>query len=255
MFPSTVIVKGETSPMFLFSESEFLAAKSRDKILRVKCESCEEIFLVSRYQVRKTQHSGDRVLKFCSRKCVGFANIVPKVTAPCNICGKLVTRRRKEIERYKSGNSGKIFCSRSCSATFTNKNKSYGFTRSKLEIWLEEQLRIHYPELEIHFNQKDAIGSELDIYFPGLKIAVELNGILHYIPIYGDHKLNQIRKNDSEKLASCNNEGISLCVIDISSMKHFTESKAKAYLDVIDQLICGRGGLNSHGTDYPFNGL
>ena len=38
------------------------------------------------------------------------------------------------------------------------------FDRSKLEKWLEEQLIKMYPNLEIHFNRKDAINSELDIY-------------------------------------------------------------------------------------------
>jgi len=42
-----------------------------------------------------------------------------------------------------------------------------------------------YPDLVIHFNKKDAINSELDIYIPSLKLAFELNGIFHYEPIFG----------------------------------------------------------------------
>ena len=87
------------------------------------------------------------------------------------------------------------FCSRSCSATFNNKNKTYGTRRSKLEVFLEKELIKLYPDLLFHFNRKDTINSELDIYIPSLKLAFELNGIFHYEPIYGDNKLSPLDKS------------------------------------------------------------
>ena len=64
-------------------------------------------------------------------------------------------------------------------------------------MWLEEQLTSLYPKLDIHFNRKDTIGSELDIYIPSLNLAVELNGIFHYEPIFGKDKLSKIKTNDA----------------------------------------------------------
>ena len=80
----------------------------------------------------------------------------------------------------------------SCAATYNNKNKTHGTRRSKLECFIEKKLSELYPDLTIHYNQKDTINSELDIYIPSFKLAFELNGIFHYEPIYGEEKLNQI---------------------------------------------------------------
>lgn len=91
--------------------------------------------------------------------------------------------------------------------------------------------------MEIHFNRKDTIGSELDIYFPSLKIAIELNGIFHYEPIFGDVKLQKIQENDQNKFQMCQKHGIGLCVIDTSGMKYMKPKNAQKYLDVIIDII------------------
>lgn len=130
------------------------------------------------------------------------------------------------------------FCSRSCSATYQNTHKTKNIKRSKLEIWLEKQLTQTYPNLEIHFNRKDAINSELDIYIPSFKLAFELNGIFHYEPIYGEEQLKKIKNNDSRKFQACIENKIELCIIDASSMDYFKENKSKIYLDIITNIIC-----------------
>jgi hypothetical protein len=88
---------------------------------------------------------------------------------------------------------------------------------------LQEKLTILFPSLDIHYNRKDAINSELDIYIPSLKLAIELNGIFHYEPIYDQDKLDQIQNNDHRKFQACAENGISLCIIDTSSLKYFKE--------------------------------
>lgn len=124
---------------------------------------------------------------------------------------------------------------------YRNANKIQGVRRSKLEAWLEQQLLALYPLLEFHFNRKDAINSELDIYIPSLKLAFELNGIFHYEPIFGSEKLGQIQNNDQRKHQACNERGIELCLIDTSSLKYFKPEKAKKYLSIITSIIdnCG----------------
>ena len=88
---------------------------------------------------------------------------------------------RKEARGSKSGH---LFCNHSCAATYNITHKTVGTRRSKLEVWLESQLRELYPNLTLLPNDKTAINSELDFYFPELKLAFELNGIFHYEPIY-----------------------------------------------------------------------
>lgn len=129
------------------------------------------------------------------------------------------------------------FCCQSCSGTYNNTHKTHGTRRSKLEKYLEKELIQLYPNLEIHFNRKNAINSELDIYIPSLKLAFELNGIFHYEPIFGEEKLEQIQNNDDRKFQACLQEGIELCIIDSSSLKYFKEQKAKKYLDIICDIL------------------
>jgi hypothetical protein len=91
--------------------------------------------------------------------------------------------------------------------------------------------------LDFHFNRKDAINSELDIYIPSLKLAFELNGIFHYQPIYGPEKLAQIQNNDTRKGQACLERGIELHTIDNCSMKRFNENKAIIFYNIINDII------------------
>jgi hypothetical protein len=103
-----------------------------------------------------------------------------------------------------------------------------------------------YPDLVILFNDKSTINSELDIYIPSLRIAFELNGIFHYEPIFGKDKLKQINNNDNNKFQKCIANNISLCIIDISKQKHFTEKSSIIYLEIIKNIIeSGDEGLRS----------
>ena len=147
-------------------------------------------------------------------------------------CNKDFIKITAEINRSKNH-----FCSKSCSASYSNKNKSHGTRRSKLETYLEEQLTILYPNLHIDFNKKDAIGSELDIYILSLNLAFELNGIFHYEPIYGSSKLSQIQLNDISKSKACHDAKIDLCIIDTSSQKYVKPSTSQKYLDIITNII------------------
>ena len=108
---------------------------------------------------------------------------------------------------------------------------------AKLESFKKTAVEKGYKNIEIHFNRKDAINSELDIYIPSLKLAFELNGIFHYEPIYGKDKLDQIQNNDNRKFQACMEKEIELCIIDSSSFKHFKEEKAKKYLDIIVEIL------------------
>lgn len=164
-------------------------------------------------------------------------NIVNKnIKTSCKQCNKEISVAPSNL-KHKKRKSQNTFCSKSCAATYNNTHKTHGTRRSKLEKYLEEELTKLYPKLEIHFNRKDAINSELDIYIPSLSLAFELNGIFHYEPIYGKDKLASIQNNDKRKFAACNDASISLCVIDTSSLNYFKPKKAEKYLNIIIKII------------------
>jgi len=99
---------------------------------------------------------------------------------------------------------------------------------------------VRRTNLEIHFNRKDAIGSELDIYIPSLRLAFELNGIFHYEPIYGQSKLDQVQNNDVSKSKLCHEAQIDLCVIDTSHQKYFKPKTSQIFLDIVVSIVNGR---------------
>lgn len=215
----------------LFSDQEFQSSYHLNK-LPVKCINCEKTFYASKHDIISSiNKKGKSTCNFCSNSCQNaYQN--PPVFVKCLQCEKEFKKHPNQIKRYSNH-----FCSRSCAATYNNTHKTTGNRRSKFEIWLEKQLTSLYPDLTIHYNKKDAIGSELDIYVPSLKIAFELNGIFHYEPIYGKDKLGRIQSNDENKFQSCIEKNISLCVIDLSSMKNFKTNKAEKFLNIITQII------------------
>ena len=219
----------------LYTQEQFDSAKSTDK-LPCECYQCGGMFYAQRNNLlRVIKKSTPNDCRFCSHTCTTIFNRnSPPLEVDCSNCQSKFMKKQSDIKKSKSGNH---FCSKSCSASYNNKNKTTGTRRSKLESYIEEQLTILYPEFEINFNRKDAIGSELDIYIPSLNIAFELNGIFHYEPIYGVDKLNQIQNNDTNKFKLCIENKIDLCIIDTSGQSYFKIYTSQKYLDIITNII------------------
>ena len=194
------------------------------------CEYCNKEYSLTDKELK------DRKGRFCSLPCAQQGQR-KEISQPCGQCGSLVTRVFKEVNKSKSGH---IFCDHTCAARYNNTHKTTGTNRSKLEVWLEQKLPKEFPDLTFKFNSKEEINSELDIYIPSLKLAFELNGIFHYEPIFGDDKLSQIQSNDQNKFQLCQANGISLCIIDTSSQKYFTEKSSLKYLEIIKNVIKSR---------------
>ncbi len=225
----------------LFNQTEFNLAKSKDK-LPCECKFCHKVFYSTKHYIQFALNPNHRFTRdFCSTTCQ-HKNQKTQILMHCQNCNKELLKYVRDIKESKSGY---VFCSCSCAATYNNTHKTHGCRRSKLEIWLEEQLPKLYTDLEFHFNRKDAINSELDIYIPSLKLAFELNGIFHYEPIYGEKKLDQIQNNDQNKFKLCQDNNISLCIIDVSSFNHFKEHLAKKYLDIITNIVNNQLNYNS----------
>lgn len=185
---------------------------------------------------------------FCSRECRGqYYTSTNTRQIQCTNCRCVISRQLSNIGKNN-------FCSQSCSGTYTNKHKTTGYRRSKLEKYLEYKLSILFSNLEIHYNRVDAINAELDIYIPSLQLAFELNGVFHYEPIYGEKKLAQTQNNDQRKFQACIENGISLCIIDTSNQKYFKESTSQKFLtiicDIINQKLSEEGVGHDPTTDY-----
>ena len=211
--------------------SNIETAKCRE-LIELECEYCHSSFKKPKNMVLSALNgNGKRNYHCCSIKCLNIY-IGDTVSCKCKQCEKSIY-----IKKSKYILSKNHFCSSSCAAIYNNANKAHGYRRSKLEIWLEAELIKLYPNLEIHFNRKDAINSELDIYIPSLKLAFELNGIFHYEPIYGNEQLSKIQNNDNRKFQACLEKGIEFCIIDISKQKNFRESSSFTYLSIIQKII------------------
>lgn len=192
------------------------------------CVNCLTIFYRYYPKVRYNLAHAHTTYTFCGHKCQNKF-FETKKEVQCKNCNKKFIKASKEIAKSVNSN----FCSRSCSATFNNKNKEYGTRRSKLELHIEQCLRDRYPNLEILTNNKKEINCELDFFFPMLNIAVEINGIFHYKPIYGEEKYNAIKFMDLFKENECKRKNIRLIVLDVSSQKKFTPQSSEKWVNVI----------------------
>jgi hypothetical protein len=136
---------------------------------------------------------------------------VKLVDVTCKNCNKTFKKYLKEIKRSLNN-----YCSSSCSAIYNNKHKTTGFRVSKLEIYLQENLKGYNFDFN---NRIICYGLELDIYIDDLKLAFEINGIVHYKPIYGKEKFDKIVKKDILKNKLSKDKGIILYTIKDESNK------------------------------------
>ena len=215
-----------------------MISSSSDDYLTLECYNCHLPFIKKKKYILHEINKKKGECRFCSRTCLAIHRnqIHDSVyqTVKCLQCNNDFQKASSYIVHGKTSNH---FCSRSCAATYNNTHKTHGTRRSKLEVWLEQQLPSFYPSLEFHFNRKDAINAELDIYIPSLQLAFELNGLFHYEPIFGPEKLAQIQANDGRKLQACLEKGIELCLIDVSSFSYFKPEGAQQHLSGIREII------------------
>lgn len=231
------MVAGGYSRKFIFSvtiymsydENAYKTFSCGEKIPCL-CDACGNKFERIRREIT-IMINRRQSITFCSKKCYDIYQD-KSLELLCKTCNKLFSKKQSQFKKTKNH-----FCSSSCAATFNNTNKTHGYRRSKLEVWLETELTKLYPNLEFHFNRKDTINSELDIYIPSLKLAFELNGIFHYEPIYGQETLDKINNNDNRKFLACHENNISLCIIDTSQQKYVKPSTSQKYLDIITNLV------------------
>jgi len=223
-------------------------SKYKGKTVPCQCEICNKKFNKRKAYLNYSIKRGLPVGKYCSSKCNansrmnGIHSNTTKIEVECKNCNSIFLKKYGECKRNPNN-----FCCKSCAVTFNNKHKKYGTRISKLELWLQKELILLYPDLIIKFNSKVEINSELDIFIPSLKLAFELNGIFHYEPIFSNEKLEQIKNNDGRKYQACIENGIELCIIDTSLQKYVKPSTSRKYLNIIINVIDMK--TNSRGID------
>lgn len=91
---------------------------------------------------------------------------------------------------------------------------------SKLEKFLKTELSKRGLKIEIH--KKNLIPNEnleIDMFFPELKTTIEIDGPSHFLPIWGDEKLQKQIKSDSHKTGLILSKGYA-----IIRVKHLSDS-------------------------------
>lgn len=167
----------------------------------------------------------------------------------CEGCGKPVVRAASEIRKTKHG---KPYCSKSCRMRHYNHHvlKPSGYQRSGAEDEMIVLIQRDFPALKIVPNDRQTLSSglEIDIHLPEAKLAIELNGPVHYRPIYGEERFAKVQAKDVLKHAEIQAKGLALLVLDVSrlkSKKRQHEFIAKHYEEDVKPLLAeigSRGG-------------
>jgi hypothetical protein len=210
--------------MKLLTPPEKFGALDRHGLAEMLCLHCNKIFPLEKHRVQRAAERGTG--KYCSQTCARHARRTSQ-EVNCVNCETLFRKQSVELKR-----TGNHFCSRSCSAQFNNRHKNLGASRrSKAEDYLSDLIRRDFSSLEIIQNDRSLLSSalEIDIVIPSLKLAIELNGPLHYFPLFGHEKLARIRAADHSKQIEIKSIGYDLLVIDISASGYF--KKVKLMLD------------------------
>lgn len=200
----------------------------------VHCITCNKTFTKQSYEVQRTSN-----MNFCSRKCNHTFRKTSEIIA-CVHCGQTRSIKLSQKVRSKSGN---FFCSRSCAVSYNNKLKRIG-RRSKCEMILCSLIEESFPNIHIIPNDKTMLsGVEVDIAIPEINLAIEWNGIVHYRPIYGEAKLQNIQARDATKLKLAAEQNVHLVVIpDLISTDKAVKAAFKELKPIIVELLRQRSG-------------
>lgn len=192
----------------------------------------ENIILTKKYNCLFCNKILEKQKKYCSKQCcTKYYNLIHKTEIICANCQKKSLKYVAKILRK----SDLKFCNRSCQASYANRtwNKSsrFGINKSRAEKILVNIIKNDFPFLDIIENDRTTLPNslEFDIYIPSKRIAIELNGPFHFIPIFGTEELQKTQNKDLFKLQFCQNNKILFFVINITGIKNQKETLQKFY--------------------------
>lgn len=187
------------------------------------CDKCQKTYHRTASQLASAKARGVKN-NFCTVSCkLEFFKLRESVT-----CTNCLVPFEKFPSQMRAPNS---FCSSSCAARYNNRHRKYGQRRSKFERWMETRLKEVFPALDIHFNRKDAIESELDVYIPSLNLAIEFNGPQHYSPdIFGEEVFKNTVANDELKRKVCKEKNIHLIEMNMTELNSIKSYKLEKFV-------------------------
>ena len=217
---------------------EYLNKFSYKEMVPLKCRRCSSDFLKLKTAIQNHLRRGRNI--YCSRSCNSHARNEKHNQGSSIVVSEWcdVNFKKSFAEIKKTQHS---FCGHSCAANWRNANKKTGCRRSKLEIYLENKIHNEYPNLFVKVNSRSSIGFELDLFFPDIMLACEINGIFHYKPIYGNTKFKRTQEIDEIKKERCKNQNIELLVIE-NIFKAFNDSIGEQCWVVLNDAILKKTG-------------
>lgn len=201
------------------------------------------------HKAKEIRLSDRKEKNFCSRKCsaVYHGNIFrkPKELRPpktpkikeylnlnCSFCHMQIKRTPAD---FKNSKTKTFFCCKSHKTQYANQYQIIHKPKSRAETLLCNLIKENFPNLTIRENARDILPSklEIDILIPEHKLAIELNGPVHYIPMYGQEKLDKVKNKDLIKQSEIQQLGLNLIIIDISQLnsRQSTDLFIKEYFE------------------------
>lgn len=231
----------------IYDTKEIILSNGKRMCYLIDCNNCGIKHYKAQCEIIKGVGRNKKF--FCTKECHSeFHKTKQKVI--CVNCDVSFYKLPNQIAKTKNN-----FCSKSCAAIYNNKNKKFGTRRSKIEILIDQMISDEFPYIIFKPNDKITIGSELDFYFPHIKLAIQINGPLHYLPIYGKEKFERIKKLDEEKRTICNSLHIKLIELDYSSDKYLNKILISKRLNEIRNILAEEVGLDPNAltntTSFP----
>ena len=228
-----------------------------DKILGKKI-NIETTCGFCKIPISHNQRYNNKETKFCTIECARkYSSNYNRLERNLKISGALKGRGNPDVNieckecksafKISWSKRDQIFCSRSCSSKFNNKQSDYSRRgglgssvsqgrRSKNEILFFELCDENFENVTA--NEQFFDGWDCDIIIHSIKIAISWNGIWHYKKISESHKLEQVKNRDLIKNGKILEHGyIHYIIKDMGSHnQEFVKSEFVKFMEYINSI-------------------